>query len=120
MSISNLVRKIRDGELSAEKHCRETIQNLKARDSKYHAVTRVLEDRAITAAKQLDQKIASGRPVGSLAGVPFGVKDLFDVQRLVTTAGSITLNRNAPASNDAEVVRRLHGRCHSRCNTQHG
>lgn len=107
MSISNLVRKIRDGELSAEKHCLETIQNLKARDSMYHAVTRVLEDRAITAAKQLDQKIASGRAVGSLAGVPFGVKDLFDVQGLVTTAGSITLNNNAPASNDAEVVRRL-------------
>jgi aspartyl-tRNA(Asn)/glutamyl-tRNA(Gln) amidotransferase subunit A len=42
-----------------------------------------------------------------LAGVPYGVKDLFDVAGEVTTAGSAVRAGAAPASADAESVRRL-------------
>ncbi len=42
-----------------------------------------------------------------LAGVPFAVKDLFDLRGLPTTAGAAMRVDAAPATRDAEVVRRL-------------
>ena len=47
-------------------------------------------------------------PEGALAGVPFGVKDLFDQEGEVTRAGSILLEEiGAPAARDALILRRL-------------
>ena len=45
--------------------------------------------------------------MGPLAGVPFGVKDLFDVAGLATTAGAGMRHDAPPATRDAEAVRRL-------------
>lgn len=42
-----------------------------------------------------------------LCGVPFGVKDLFDLEGLSTTAGSAARRNAPPAARDAEAVRRL-------------
>ncbi len=44
---------------------------------------------------------------GALAGVPFGVKDLYDVAGTVTLAGSRILRDNPPAHADAVLVQRL-------------
>ncbi|MFP4426445.1 MAG: amidase [Spirochaetaceae bacterium] len=50
-------------------------------------------------------------PEGALAGVPFGVKDLFDQEGEVTLAGSILLERiGVPAVRDALILRRLRER----------
>lgn len=71
------------------------------------AATRVLEDRALAQAKRIDATIAAGGDPGPLAGVPFGVKDLFDVAGLPTTAGAAMLRDASPAERDAEAVLRL-------------
>ncbi|MCI4592593.1 AtzE family amidohydrolase [Sphingobium sp. BYY-5] len=71
------------------------------------AVTRPLADRARAEAKAVDAAIATGRDPGPLAGVPYGVKDLFDVQGLPTTAGSALYVDAAPARVDAEAIVRL-------------
>jgi aspartyl-tRNA(Asn)/glutamyl-tRNA(Gln) amidotransferase subunit A len=42
-----------------------------------------------------------------LAGLSVSIKDLFDVQGQVTTAGSIVLQNRPPASNDATAIKRL-------------
>ncbi|HZH47599.1 MAG TPA: amidase, partial [Roseococcus sp.] len=47
-------------------------------------------------------------PRGPLHGVPYGLKDIFDVAGLPTT-GQSRLYRDAVATGDAEVVRRLRG-----------
>jgi len=73
----------------------------------YNAVTRVLAARARREAAQVDAVLASGKDPGPLAGVPYGVKDLFDVEGLSTTAGSALYADAAPAKADAEAVRRL-------------
>ena len=50
---------------------------------------------------------AASRPSGPLAGVPFAVKNLFDVAGLPTRAGS-AINRSHPAATaDATLVARL-------------
>lgn len=71
------------------------------------AVTRTLADRARAEAAAVDAAIAAGRDPGPLAGVPYGVKDLFDVAGLPTTAGSRLYAAAPPARQDAEAIRRL-------------
>ena len=72
------------------------------------AVTRVLADRARAEAAAVDAAVAAGRDPGPLAGVPYGVKDLFDVAGLPTTAGSAIRAAAPPAAADADAVQRLH------------
>src|SRR5690606_630807 len=43
------------------------------------------------------------------AGIPFAVKDLFDMAGEVTTAGSTVLRDRPPAETDAVAVARLRG-----------
>ncbi len=58
-------------------------------------------------ARRVDADIAAGKNVGPLAGVPFAVKNLFDVAGLTTIAGS-KINRDLPpATHDAPLIARL-------------
>ncbi len=57
-------------------------------------------------AEAVDKKIASGEQVGSLAGVPFGIKDMLCTRDLKTTAGSKILENFVPPY-DSTVVERL-------------
>ncbi len=58
-------------------------------------------------AAAIDDARASGRPLGPLAGVPFAVKNLFDVAGIPTLAGAKINRSHAPAEHDATIVRRL-------------
>jgi AtzE family amidohydrolase len=72
-----------------------------------NSFTDVVADRARARARVIDAQIAAGKNPGPLAGVPFAVKNLFDVQGLPTRAGS-KINRDlAPAARDATLVERL-------------
>src|SRR5439155_22146773 len=59
--------------------------------------------------RAVDAASARGEDPGPLAGVPFAVKNLFDVEGLVTIAGSKINRGRSPATADATVVRRLAG-----------
>src|SRR3990167_4374475 len=65
-------------------------KSLKLIDEKqeYKAIIATTRDRALARAKEVDQKIAKGAPVGRLAGVPFIAKDNFLVFGADTTAAS--------------------------------
>ena len=52
-------------------------------------------------------RLRPGRSVGPLAGVPFAVKNLFDVEGLPTRAGSKINRERAPAARDATLIERL-------------
>ena len=69
-----------------------------------NAFTDVTADRARATARALDAGAQEGKPLGPLAGVPFAVKNLFDVAGLPTLAGS-KINReprSASARRDAD------------------
>ncbi|MBX9618606.1 MAG: AtzE family amidohydrolase [Hyphomicrobiales bacterium] len=69
--------------------------------------TSVTGERALASARRVDADIAAGKNVGPLAGVPFAVKNLFDVAGLTTIAGS-KINRDLPpATHDAPLIARL-------------
>ena len=105
--LADLAALIRAGSLSAESKVEAVLADIAARDSRYGCFTRVLADRARHDARAIDAQVARGEDPGPLAGVPFAVKDLFDVAGLPTTAGAALRRNAAPARSDAEAVRRL-------------
>ncbi|WP_375428289.1 AtzE family amidohydrolase [uncultured Sphingomonas sp.] len=95
---------VRAGRVSAAALIEQAIADVSA-DS-LHAVTRVLAARARGEAARVDAVVAAGGDPGPLAGVPYGVKDLFDVVGLPTTAGSAVYADALPAHADAEAIQR--------------
>lgn len=57
-------------------------------------------------AEAIDQRVAKGEDVGVLAGVPYGIKDMFCTKGLRTTAGSKILENFVPPY-DATVVAKI-------------
>lgn len=72
-----------------------------------NAFTDVTADRALATADAIDARRAVGQPLGPMAGVPFAVKNLFDIAGLPTRAGSLINRENAPVTRDAALVRKL-------------
>ncbi len=107
MSTAVMADRVRSGLISAEAQVAETLAGIRRRNDAYAAFTRVFEHEALAAARAVDARIQAGEDVGPLAGVPFAVKDLFDVEGVPTTAGAAMRANAAPALRDAEAVRRL-------------
>src|SRR5262249_35520306 len=86
---------------------RAALARIAKHDRVLNAFTAVTAERALAKAAALDAERARGRRLGGLAGVPFAVKNLFDITGLPTLAGS-KINRDlAPATRDATVIARL-------------
>lgn len=64
-------------------------------------------ERALAEAEASSARIRAGRSLGVLDGIPIAWKDLFDLEGLVTTAGSKVLKREKAATVDADVVANL-------------
>jgi AtzE family amidohydrolase len=102
-----LAAAVRAGERTATEVVRATLAAIAERNPSINAFTAVTEERAFKAAAAVDAARAAGRELGALAGVPFAVKNLYDVAGLATIAGSRIDRERAPASRDAALVRRL-------------
>ena len=77
------------------------------RNPTLNAFTAVTAERALAKARAIDAQRAAGKPLGPLAGVPFAVKNLFDVAGLPTLAGAKINRDRAPATADAPLIARL-------------
>ncbi len=106
-SIIDIARGVRSGTLKATELAKAVLEDVSRRNSVYNCFTRVLGESAMSAAMAIDQQVLKGIDPGSLAGVPFAVKDLVDVAGLATTAGAKMRIAAPPATRDAVVVARL-------------
>jgi aspartyl-tRNA(Asn)/glutamyl-tRNA(Gln) amidotransferase subunit A len=106
-SVLDIAAQVRAGATSAASLVEQVLANLARCDPGLNAVTRLLPERARREAAMVDAAVAAGRDPGPLAGVPYGVKDLFDVAGLPTTAGSTIYADAPPAAADADAVARL-------------
>lgn len=106
-SVKEIAHSIRFEHASAQQTVFHYLQIIRQYDPPINSVTRILDERALKTAEKIDHLIARGQDPGPLAGVPFAVKDLFDVQDEITTAGSKILSKKPCASQDAEVIQRL-------------
>jgi 1-carboxybiuret hydrolase len=89
--------------LSALQNVEAALARIQATDQRVNAFTAVLAERALAKAREVDARGVSG----PLAGLPFAVKNLFDIEGLATLAGSKIERDAAPAKADATLVRRL-------------
>ena len=104
---AEIARAVASGGLSALDAIEAALERIGQRDGVLNAFTDVTADRARARARAIHADVAAGRQVGPLAGVPFAVKNLFDVAGLPTRAGS-KINRDLPpASRDATLIARL-------------
>src|SRR5882672_5100046 len=106
-SASDIAKAVNGRKMSALEVTEAALARIKQRDTVLNSFTDVTADRARAKAKAIDAAIAAGKNVGPLAGVPFAVKNLFDVQGLSTRAGS-KINRDLPpAKRDATLIERM-------------
>ncbi|WP_369936750.1 AtzE family amidohydrolase [Xanthomonas tesorieronis] len=106
-AIAALVAATRADGAAAQRHARQALAQIERENPRLCAVTRPLPARADADAARVQAALAGGGDGGALAGVPFVVKDLFDVAGLATTAGAALRAELLPATHDAAVVRRL-------------
>lgn len=98
---------VRRGEVSAAALTEAALERVETTHARINAFTTITAARARSEAARVDAEIAAGRDPGPLAGVPYAVKDLFDLEGTVTFAGSKILRENPPAGRDATAVARL-------------
>ncbi len=119
LDASAIATAVRNRRMSAETVVRAALEAIERRNPALNCFTDVLRDRALEAAASVDDRLSAGGDPGPLAGVPFGVKNLFDVRGLPTLAGS-KINRDLPpARADAVLVRRLEAAGAVLVGTQH-
>jgi 1-carboxybiuret hydrolase len=107
LSAADIAKAVAGGKMTALDVTEAALARIARHDTILNSFTDVTIDRARSNAKAIDAAIAAGKLVGPLAGVPFAVKNLFDVAGLPTRAGS-KINRDLPpASRDATLIERL-------------
>ncbi len=106
-SASEIAAAVATGEVSAQEVINDSFARIEARNGEINAFTDVFRDRALAEAEAVDTARASGQPLGPLAGVPFAVKNLFDVEGMTTRAGSKINREREPATRDAALIRKL-------------
>jgi aspartyl-tRNA(Asn)/glutamyl-tRNA(Gln) amidotransferase subunit A len=102
-----IVRQIAEGARSAASVLTETKALIQAKDSGLNCFTAKTFERAERAAAAIDGLRAQGKALPPLAGVPYAVKNLFDVEGMVTLAGAKINAANPAAAADATIVARM-------------
>ncbi|AVZ30123.1 AtzE family amidohydrolase [Nodularia spumigena] len=98
---------VRTGEVSAVEVTQAALTRIAAQNPQLNCFTAITAETALIDAAKIDRKIAQGKNPGLLAGVPFAVKNLYDIAGLTTLAGSKINTENPPASQDATAVAKL-------------
>lgn len=98
---------VKQKEVSAKSIVAASLARIADRNYKYNCFTNVIVETALAEAEKIDRTISEGKDPGILAGVPFAVKNLFDVAGITTLAGAKINAENPPATRDATAVARL-------------
>jgi 1-carboxybiuret hydrolase len=108
-SAATIAWQVRSGARSAGAVLEETCAAISAADTKLNCFTATTFERAAREAAAIDAQRARGEGLPPLAGVPYAVKNLFDIEGMVTLAGGKLNATNAPATRDAQLVARMRG-----------
>jgi aspartyl-tRNA(Asn)/glutamyl-tRNA(Gln) amidotransferase subunit A len=106
-SAAEIAGAVAAGTVSAVAVAEATLARIGRENAGLNAFSDVTTDRALAEAAAVDAARRRGAAPGPLAGVPFAVKNLFDVAGLPTRAGSRINRDRPPATRDATLVRRL-------------
>jgi len=103
----DIVRAVHSGGLLAEEALEHCIARIEVTDARINAFTDGTFERALREARAIDRRRAQGETLPPLAGLPYAVKNLFDIEGLTTRAGSKVRRGEPPARADATLVQRM-------------
>lgn len=106
LGVAELSQLLRRRDVSPVELASQVLDRIDEHDQHHHAFARVTRERALAEAAQAERELAAGVVRGPLHGIPYAVKDLFDVEGEATGAGTHLLAGNL-AAHDSSVVRRL-------------
>lgn len=96
---------VRSRELSPVRVVEEAIERVERFNPILNAFVSLRFAGALSDARTLEQRIASGEDAGRLSGVLIGVKDLDDVEGLPTTYGSVPFKDNVARMDSVHIAR---------------
>jgi amidase len=105
-SATSLARAIREKRVSSQEVVEAYIHRIEAVNPHLNAVVQLTVDTALTQAKQADVALARGELKGPLHGVPITIKDSFDTEGIISTAGTTGRASYVPQQ-DATAVTRM-------------
>jgi aspartyl-tRNA(Asn)/glutamyl-tRNA(Gln) amidotransferase subunit A len=105
MTIDSIRAGLLGKKTSAEEIAREALKFAEVENPKTNAYLTFAPDRALAAARAVDQKIAAGEDPGPLAGVPLAIKDVILTRGLRTTCASRMLETYIPPYDATAVIR---------------
>ena len=106
LTITKARRAVLEGRGSAVALAEQHFQRIAAQDGAIGSFLALSRERAFAQAERIDADVRAGNPVGPLAGVPVGIKDVLATAGIETTAGSRILAGYHPPY-DATAVARL-------------
>lgn len=105
LTIGQVREGLRNQRFSAVELAREALRFAEAENPKTNAYLHFCPERALEAARRVDERIASGEDPGPLAGVPVAVKDVILTKGVRSTCGSRLLAHYIPPYDATAVVR---------------
>jgi aspartyl-tRNA(Asn)/glutamyl-tRNA(Gln) amidotransferase subunit A len=106
LGIAEAAALISKRKLSPVEYADALLSRVAALDPQVNAFITVTAELARSQAKEAEAEIAKGRNRGPLHGIPFGLKDIYDTQGILTSGGSKVCADNIPAR-DATAVLKL-------------
>ncbi|WP_241503882.1 amidase [Ferruginivarius sediminum] len=106
LTATEMVRRIREGEITAAEVVEACLARIDADEERVQAWEVIARDHARKQAEIADRARKRGAPLGSLHGVPVGIKDIFDTFDMPTQNGT-PLHKDRQPRKDAAAVERL-------------
>ena len=107
LSLEELALKIKDAQLSSVEVCEKYIERINKFEKDIKAWAHFDKKVLLEKAAEADEHRKSGKPVGSLHGVPIAVKDIIGTVDMPTECGTV-IRKGKSYSQNAEIIDLLH------------
>ena len=100
-----LAAKVRARAIGPVEVIKATLDRIATLNPKINALCTLAAEQALSAARELERRLAQGEDGGPLAGVPVGIKDVIQTSGIRTTCGSPLLKDFVPDTDAITVTR---------------